>query len=98
MYTDHKTLEIFEVQCDLSRRQVHWMEFMSPYNCRIVYMKGEDNTITDALSCTSFELDTDSSIPYPSDNKALVACVYDKGDNWFSCAYILTDPFTIQQE
>ena len=47
---DHKTLENFNTQRDLSRRQARWMEFMSQYDAKIVYVKGEDNTVTDALS------------------------------------------------
>jgi len=50
VYTDHKTLENFHLQRDLSRRQARWMEFMSQYNVKIVYVKGEDNTVADALS------------------------------------------------
>jgi len=50
IYTDHKTLENFHTQRDLSHRQARWMEFMSQYDAKIVYVKGEDNTIADALS------------------------------------------------
>ena len=50
IYTDHKTLENFEKQRDLSHRQVRWMEFLSQYDGKIVYVKGEDNTVADALS------------------------------------------------
>ena len=47
---DHKTLENFNTQWDLSRRQARWMEFMSQYDTKIVYMQGEDNTVANALS------------------------------------------------
>ena len=50
IYTDHKTLENFEKQKDLSCRQARWMEFLSQYNGKIVYVKGEDNMVADALS------------------------------------------------
>jgi hypothetical protein len=50
IYTDHKTLENFDTQKDLSRRQARWMEFLSQYDGKIVYVKGEDNTVADALS------------------------------------------------
>lgn len=50
IYTDHKTLENFTHQRDLSRRQARWMEFFSQYDGHIVYVKGEDNTVADALS------------------------------------------------
>jgi len=50
IYTDHKTLENFNIQKDLSRRQAHWMELMSQFDAKIIYIKGEDNTVADALS------------------------------------------------
>ena len=50
IYTDHKTLENFNTQKDLSRRQARWMELMSQYNAKIIYVKGGDNTVADALS------------------------------------------------
>lgn len=50
VYTDHRTLENFNVQRDLSRRQLRWQEFLSQYKCTINYIKGEDNTVADALS------------------------------------------------
>jgi hypothetical protein len=54
VYTDHKTLENFDKQKDLSRRQARWMEFLSQYDCKIIYVKGEDNSAADALSRTDF--------------------------------------------
>jgi len=50
IYTDHKTLENFNTQKDLSHRQAHWMELMSQYDAKIVYIKGDNNCVTDALS------------------------------------------------
>ena len=50
IYTDHKTLENFHMQRDLSWHQARWMEFMSQYDTKIVYVKGKDNTVADALS------------------------------------------------
>ena len=50
VYTDHKTLLNFATQKDLSRRQARWMEELSIYDCKFVYVKGEDNTMADALS------------------------------------------------
>jgi hypothetical protein len=48
--TDHRTLENFETQRDLSRRQARWMEFMSQFDAKIVYVEGEKNTAADGLS------------------------------------------------
>ena len=50
VYTDHKTLLNFNTQKDLSRRQARWMEELAIYNCKFVYVKGEENTVADALS------------------------------------------------
>jgi len=50
VYTDHKTLLNFHTQRDLSRRQARWMEELSIYETKFVYVKGEDNSVADALS------------------------------------------------
>jgi hypothetical protein len=63
VYTDHKTLENFGSQKDLSRRQARWMEFLSQYDCKIVYVKGEDNSVADALSRTTFKAETAAKHP-----------------------------------
>jgi hypothetical protein len=64
IYTDHKTLENFDTQKDLSRRQARWMEFTSQYDCKIVYIKGDENTVADALSRMTFDVDSLAMIPY----------------------------------
>src|ERR1700722_3992437 len=50
VYTDHRTLENFDSQCELSRRQLCWQEMMSQYDMEIIYIWGEDNTVADTLS------------------------------------------------
>ena len=50
IYTDHKTIQNFDGQRDLSLRQVRWMEYLSQYEYTITYIKGEDNTVADTLS------------------------------------------------
>ena len=55
VYTDHKTLLNFETQRDMSRRQCRWMEELSAYDCKFVYVKGEDNSVADSLSRFPFE-------------------------------------------
>ena len=44
------TLENFDTQKDLSCRQLRWQEFMLQYDLTITYIRGEDNTMADALS------------------------------------------------
>jgi len=58
IFTDHKTLEIFDTQPNLSQWQAHWMEFMSQFDVKIIYIKGESNTVTDALSHLPVNLST----------------------------------------
>jgi hypothetical protein len=50
VYTDHRTLENFGSQKDLSRRQARWQEFMADFDLTFIYVKGEDNSVADALS------------------------------------------------
>ena len=50
VYTDHKTLLNFHTQHDMSRRQARWMEELSIYDCKFVYVKGSNHTVADALS------------------------------------------------
>lgn len=70
VFTDHKTLENFNTQKDLSRRQARWMEFLSQYDAHFVYVQGERNSVADALSrrpedvLTSLEAEKDAQQPY----------------------------------
>lgn len=48
--TDHRTLENFTSQKDLSRRQLRWQEFLAQYDLTIAYIKGTENCGADALS------------------------------------------------
>ena len=85
IYTDHKTLENFTTQRDLSRRQARWMEFMSQFDSKIVYIKGEDNTVADALSrlpYSSSSQDAESSARHPynfcpdDDTDGIIASIF----------------------
>jgi hypothetical protein len=62
VYTNHWTLENFDRKKHLSHRQARWMEFLSQYEFKIIYIPGEDNTCADALSRTEFD-DTTSIAP-----------------------------------
>ncbi|KAG8842896.1 hypothetical protein FRB96_004611, partial [Tulasnella sp. 330] len=48
--TDHRTLEYFETQRKFSQHQAWWAEFLAQYDFTLHYVKGEDNTVADALS------------------------------------------------
>ena len=49
VYTNHRTLENFSMQKDLSHHQLRWQELMSQFDLDITYIKGEDNCVADAL-------------------------------------------------
>jgi hypothetical protein len=50
VYTDHRTLEYFQSQKEMSRRQMRWSMYMADFDYNITYIRGEDNTAADALS------------------------------------------------
>jgi hypothetical protein len=50
VYTAHRTLEHFMHQKGLSRRQARWQELLADFDFTIKYVKGEDNSVADALS------------------------------------------------
>jgi hypothetical protein len=50
VYTDHRTLENFKSQKELSHRQARWMEFLLQYEFTIHYIKGKENLVADSLS------------------------------------------------
>jgi hypothetical protein len=50
VYTDHKNLTYFTTTKELNKRQTRWAEFLSEFNFRIIYRKGNENGRADALS------------------------------------------------
>ncbi|KAG5725083.1 hypothetical protein E4T56_gene10298 [Termitomyces sp. T112] len=50
VYTDHRTLEYFQSQKQMSQRQSRWAMFLADFDFEIVYIQGEDNSAADALS------------------------------------------------
>lgn len=48
--TDHASLKFASTQKQLSRRMARWMELLSQFDFQIVYRKGKDNVVADALS------------------------------------------------
>jgi RNase H-like domain found in reverse transcriptase len=57
LITDHKGLEYFETQKNLSDRQVQCWEFLSHFNFTIMHIDGVENKVADCLSCY-YENDT----------------------------------------
>ena len=50
VYTDHKNLTHFLTTKVLNKRQVRWAEYMSQFDVKIIYRKGNENGRADALS------------------------------------------------
>ena len=50
VYTDHHTLKYFSNQPNLQGRQGRWAELMQEFHMEILYHKGQDNVVTNALS------------------------------------------------
>lgn len=48
--TDHKALEFFDSQKNITPRQTRWSEFLQPYNATIKYVKGRLNKVADCFS------------------------------------------------
>jgi hypothetical protein len=100
VFTDHKTLENFDNQRDLSRRQARWMEFLSQYDSQFVYVRGDRNSVADALSrrptdFCSADAELTASRPYPvslADEDDILAHIFDPVDRNVLCAIsALTD-------
>lgn len=50
VHTDHKSLEYFWQQPKMQGRQTRWMECLQQHHVDLLYIKGEDNVVADALS------------------------------------------------
>ncbi|SJL16373.1 uncharacterized protein ARMOST_19895 [Armillaria ostoyae] len=48
--TDHKALEFFKTQSNLTGHQMRWMDYLSRFDFDITYIKGENNKVADCLS------------------------------------------------
>lgn len=62
LYTDHLTLQNFELQKELSKWQARWMEYISQYDCMILYINGDNNCVADALSCLPDSIDQEPTV------------------------------------
>ena len=49
LVTDHKNIEWWTTACDLNRRQARWSLYLSRFNFKVTYKKGETMQ-ADALS------------------------------------------------
>ena len=49
--TDHQALTFFNEAPTRSQRRMHWWEYLSRFNFKMQYLKGEKNKVVDCLSC-----------------------------------------------
>ncbi len=66
LHTDHEPLTWLQSQKSLNRRQAHWLEFMSRFTYTLLYVKGDENVVADALS-RRLGLDDAAPLPLPGD-------------------------------
>src|ERR1700678_1828104 len=93
VFTDHKTLENFDSQKDLARRQARWMEFLSQYDSQCVYVRGDCNSVADALSrrpadFCSADAEKSASRAYPASlvDEDMLCYIFDPGHRNLLCA------------
>ena len=55
--TDHKGLEYFKTQLNLSPMQTRWWEYLSHFNYNTIHVDGTQTQVADSLSCY-YEYDT----------------------------------------
>jgi RNase H-like domain found in reverse transcriptase len=63
LVTDHKGLEYFETQTNLSPGQIGWWEFLSHFDYSTLHIDGVDNKLVDCLSCYYAEDSLNESHP-----------------------------------
>src|ERR1700733_12440610 len=55
--TDHRSLQYFKTQPQLSNRQIHWKDIIANFDFEIVYIEGKTNIVADGLSRRSDHAD-----------------------------------------
>jgi hypothetical protein len=78
--TDHKALEFFKTQSNMSHRQRQWIDYMSRFEFDITYIKGDLNKVADCLS-RYYENDTVTNIYEPHEYVCADACIDPEGDD-----------------
>jgi hypothetical protein len=73
--TDHRPLQHFLIQANLSGRQDRWQQFLSQYNLQVAYVTGAVNTLADGLSrCPDLRLMFIGAVaPYDSRLSRIIA-------------------------
>src|ERR1700677_230772 len=71
--TDHRSLQYFKTQPQLSNRQMHWKDVIANFDFDIVYIEGKTNIVADGLSRRSDHVDTSSSSVSTSSSSSLAS-------------------------
>ena len=50
LHTDHEPLTWLHQQARPNRRQARWLEFLSRFDYKVLYVKGDENVVADALT------------------------------------------------
>ena len=59
--TDHRSLQYFKTQPQLSNREIHWKDVIANFDFDIVYIEGKTNIVADGLSRRSDHVDASTS-------------------------------------
>jgi hypothetical protein len=78
--TDHKALEFFKTQSNMSHRQRRWIDYMSRFEFDITYVKGDLNKVADCLS-RYYENDTVTDVYEPHEYVHADARIDPEGDD-----------------
>ena len=78
--TDHKALEFFQTQSNLTSQQRRWTDYLSWFDFDITYIKGELNKVVDCLS-QYYESDTMADIHQPHEYMQADAHIDPTGDD-----------------
>ena len=66
VHTDHEPLTWLQTQVQPSHRQARWLEYLSRFNFKLAYIRGDKNVVADALSRMLHPLE-ESDVPMPAD-------------------------------
>ena len=68
LHTDHEPLTWLATQKTLSRRQARWMEYLAQFTYALLYVKGDENVVADALSRMLTDNLSQQLSPLPGDS------------------------------
>ena len=67
VHTDHESLTWLQTQPRPSHRQARWLEYLSRFQFKVAYIRGDKNIVADALSRMLHPV-SENEEPLPADN------------------------------